>query len=268
MFMKKADVSSQINSAMTAASHYVLDHLGELMLVLDSPKTHTHEDKNEAAIITTVPCIDRSQGVMEQRIEKRNRKKEQKEQERALWTMSDLGSLFADPNSSNSQQTDDFYGSYRYRVSRRHLCLASPVFRAMLEGPWMEATRNGQTTDISEIRASEWDPEALLIILRLIHGLHKDVPRKVCVDTLCNIAAIVDYYQCHDVVEIFAERWLPAARETLSNKSSIGTFKKCLFTSVVFKDHKMFKDVAPRIIWGCTGPVNTSLPVPHQLLGM
>lgn len=46
----------------------------------------------------------------------------------------------------------------RYLVSSRHLCLASPVFCAMLKGPWREKPGTGEVP--VEIGTSQWDPEA------------------------------------------------------------------------------------------------------------
>lgn len=64
--------------------------------------------------------------------------------------------------------------TYRYRVSRRVLCMASLVFRVMMRGPWTESQpdEHGQY----QINTSGFDPEALHIVLDRIHMGEPDEP--------------------------------------------------------------------------------------------
>ncbi|KAM0250809.1 hypothetical protein ACHAP5_002026 [Fusarium lateritium] len=93
-----------------------------------------------------------------------------------------------------------------FRVSSRHLSLASPVFRAMLESKFKESRLNEQ--GLYEIQATEWDTEALVILLDIIHGHHRDVPKRISVETLSHIAIIVDYYGCHEIMELVFTAWM------------------------------------------------------------
>lgn len=65
----------------------------------------------------------------------------------------------------------------RMRVSSRHLTLASRVFRAMLQGPWIEAALSSQP--IRQISTEGWDALALAIVLDCIHGRHFEIPTKI-----------------------------------------------------------------------------------------
>lgn len=94
----------------------------------------------------------------------------------------------------------------RFQVSSRHLALASSVFRSMLDGPWKEGTTSKES--LRSIPANTWDVDALLIVLNIIHGHHRKVPKSLSLETLTKVATIVDYYNCHEIVEIFADRWL------------------------------------------------------------
>ncbi|WKT53565.1 BTB/POZ domain [Fusarium oxysporum f. sp. vasinfectum] len=58
----------------------------------------------------------------------------------------------------------------QFQVSTRHLCIVSPVFRAMIEGRYRESQPNSQ--GILEIGASDWNAEAFCILLDIIHGHH------------------------------------------------------------------------------------------------
>ncbi|KAJ4127912.1 hypothetical protein NW768_008195 [Fusarium equiseti] len=90
-----------------------------------------------------------------------------------------------------------------FRVSSRHMSLASPVFRAMLESKFKESQLNEQ--GLYEVQASEWDAEAFVILLDIIHGHNRDVPKRISVETLSQIAIIVDYYGCHEIMELSDE---------------------------------------------------------------
>ncbi|KAF4438393.1 hypothetical protein FACUT_4946 [Fusarium acutatum] len=65
------------------------------------------------------------------------------------------------------------------RVSSAHLTLSSPVFKAMLDGPFSEGMRNKD--NLLEVKAFEWNAEALVILLDIIHRASQksstEVPR-------------------------------------------------------------------------------------------
>lgn len=47
-----------------------------------------------------------------------------------------------------------------------------------------------------------------MIILDIIHGSHSRVPNRLGLVEFCKIATIVDYYKCHEIVNMFTDRWL------------------------------------------------------------
>ncbi|KAL5610525.1 hypothetical protein FOBRF1_006642 [Fusarium oxysporum] len=94
----------------------------------------------------------------------------------------------------------------RMLVLGKHLELASSPFKKMLVGPFMEGI-----VDISGrrwITASGWDPEAFNIVLTIMHGYHRDVPKSLSLEMLTKLAMIVDYYDCHESLELYADIWL------------------------------------------------------------
>jgi hypothetical protein len=52
-----------------------------------------------------------------------------------------------------------------YHVSSRHLMLASPMFKRMLTKDGFAELSRCETDGLFHIEASDWDPEALLIVL-------------------------------------------------------------------------------------------------------
>ncbi len=68
-----------------------------------------------------------------------------------------------------------------FRVSSRHLILASPVFKAALTGGWKEAdTSNGEL----QMSVEDWDTEAMTAVLSAIHGHYRRVPTAVTLEML------------------------------------------------------------------------------------
>uniref|UniRef100_A0A098D143 BTB domain-containing protein n=2 Tax=Gibberella zeae (strain ATCC MYA-4620 / CBS 123657 / FGSC 9075 / NRRL 31084 / PH-1) TaxID=229533 RepID=A0A098D143_GIBZE len=96
------------------------------------------------------------------------------------------------------------------RVSSRHLILASRTFRTMLEGPWKEclAVASKNQSGPVLIETSDWDAAALAIVLDAIHGRYQDIPKHVGIGLMTRIATIVDYYECHECLQLISDIWM------------------------------------------------------------
>ncbi|KAI0974081.1 hypothetical protein F4678DRAFT_458870 [Xylaria arbuscula] len=118
----------------------------------------------------------------------------------------------ADSDSGNeiilTPLDDDYEHDWVFKTSSKHLALSSTYFKRMLNGPWYEAT------EIHEDGLKHWvvedfDPTAMEIILNIIHLRNRTVPHTLDeVDTLVEIARIVDYLQCHEAMEYYASLWI------------------------------------------------------------
>lgn len=53
-----------------------------------------------------------------------------------------------------------------------------------------------------------FDPEAFEIVMKIIHGKTRDIPRTVKLELLAGISAVVDDLECHDALWFFAKGWL------------------------------------------------------------
>jgi hypothetical protein len=154
------------------------------------------------------------------------------------------------------------------RVSSRHLILASPYFRFALNGPWKEAT-SVSADGCRNISADDWDPEAFLILMHIIHGHNRQVPRLVGLELLAKIAALVDYYECYEAVEVFAELWLLGLKSHSELPSQVGRdLVLWLFISWVFADADIFTSVTSTALQKSLGPLPTwGLPIPQRIVG-
>ncbi|KAH7309642.1 hypothetical protein B0I35DRAFT_358936 [Stachybotrys elegans] len=151
----------------------------------------------------------------------------------------------------------------RFRVSSRHLCLASEIFRSMIEGPFKEGIRNdeGRYT----ISAHDWDAKAFLVVLDIIHGHHRSIPKTVDLEMLGHIAMIVDYYKCHEIMELFVGPWVASARADLPFQFG-NDCASWLFISYVFSMDDILETMKEMAFQECKGPIETSLPIPDSLI--
>lgn len=96
----------------------------------------------------------------------------------------------------------------QYHVSLSHLKLGSPHFERMLSGAkWKEGRRN-ENDGRYYVTVENWDEEAFLILLNVLHLRNRQVPRSVSLVMLAKIALLVDYYNCAEAVEMFTEMWV------------------------------------------------------------
>ncbi|KAI4950459.1 hypothetical protein J4E91_004342 [Alternaria rosae] len=98
--------------------------------------------------------------------------------------------------------------SIHYHVSSRHLILASVAFKRMLaQNGFAESVRN-EADGLYHITAHDWDAEAFLIVLRIVHGRNKLIPREVRLEMLAKIAVLEDYYNFGEALDLFTEVWI------------------------------------------------------------
>ncbi|KAI4265256.1 MAG: hypothetical protein L6R38_009552, partial [Xanthoria sp. 2 TBL-2021] len=109
------------------------------------------------------------------------------------------------------------YPCARFKVSSRHLALSSPVFQHMIEGG-LTNNRQQQPPSLTEVPLYNDDPEALLILLQAIHSQFRQVPRKVDLKTLTQIAILVDKYDFLEVTEFLVDHWLHGVGNTIQSK--------------------------------------------------
>ncbi|KAG5748088.1 hypothetical protein H9Q70_009248 [Fusarium xylarioides] len=177
----------------------------------------------------------------------------------SIESLNDLKNL--EPSNEHGQNVE-----LRYRVSSAHLMLASPVFRAMLDGPFKESSRNGDGR--FEVKTSECSAEALVILLDTMHGHHRDVPKTMEFSLLTEMAILVDYYECHEIVEMFAENWIASViQEDEIESSDYQMNMSRLFISWVFEKSELFNSVVYSILKLTARPIRTDLPLPSTILG-
>jgi hypothetical protein len=174
-------------------------------------------------------------------------------------------------HSDDSASSVDILTDVHMRVSSKHLILASPTFRSML-GPNFEEGQRLRIEGSTDIALGDDDPDAFEILLNIIHGLTRKVPRSVSLDMLTKLSVLVNYYQMHEVVELFSDTWIDnLAREGLPLSYCPEAFSWLLITWVFHKPLE-FREVSRVIELGCDETLeddfDESLPIPPPVLGM
>lgn len=145
--------------------------------------------------------------------------------------------------------------------------LASSIFNKKLSGPWKESLKD-PVERVRHIETTEWDVDALLILFQIIHGKHSHVPRSVDLEMLAKIATLVDYYDCHEAVQLYGDMWIDGIKNDLLTQCS-RELVLWILVSWVFSKENIFNQVTRTAILDSKGPVSTlELPIPQFLTGM
>lgn len=98
-------------------------------------------------------------------------------------------------------------GSIHFLVSSKHMILASPVFKAMPGGYFKEGLLLRASGKL-KLPLPDDDPIAFEILLNIIHGHHREVPRYVSLWLLTRLAILVDKYQMLERLKVFSDMWI------------------------------------------------------------
>ncbi|KOC13698.1 hypothetical protein AFLA70_642g000510 [Aspergillus flavus AF70] len=100
----------------------------------------------------------------------------------------------------------------------------------------------------------------------IIHHRARVVPRLPSLDRLVEAARLVDYYECHDAVEVFSRSWLSGLNFHLGDPSSLNEAEKWLFVSWVFNQSRSFLASSKYLESRSTSVIAfTRLPVPSAI---
>jgi hypothetical protein len=61
------------------------------------------------------------------------------------------------------------------------------------------------------------DPDAMIILMNIVHGKTRKVPRQIDLDLLVELANLVDYYQMLEVVEPWSDFWVQRQKHLKSD---------------------------------------------------
>lgn len=154
------------------------------------------------------------------------------------------------------------------RVSSRHLILASPVFKAIIES----RLPAGQTTSQprAEITLHNDDPGAFEILMNIMHNHVRKVPDRVDLEMMVKLSVLVDKYQVWQVMGLYVEMWMLKLHDSMPT-SYTSDIMSWLSISWVFKLREDFKRVSRIAQQESTAKLTNNgpnpLPVPRTIIG-
>jgi len=187
---------------METTTHQVIDPRGDILLCFPG-----RAQQQDAPPIATIPT--QSDG--------ERRSPELSSPQTVCSALTHHGSSALTPPSSSSANTPNpsATDTVSLRVSSSVLCLASPVFSAMLSGPMAEgrAFRAADSPRPFPLTLPEDDGHVFAILANVIHFRPEAVPFLPSTSTLLALASLVDKYGCAPALLCYGEIWLNRAIE-------------------------------------------------------
>ncbi|OAL26300.1 hypothetical protein AYO20_10177 [Fonsecaea nubica] len=127
------------------------------------------------------------------------------------------------------------------QVSSKHLSLASKVLCHCLEGLPIG------DKDVRTIPLPHDDLGAMQILLNIIHGLTRRVPRRVDVSVLSRVVVLIDKYEFHETAEVLTDIWLESLQPTILQDHQ--TLAANIFICWVLKKPSEYNILTKKAIW-------------------
>ncbi|KAL8414942.1 hypothetical protein RB594_005954 [Gaeumannomyces avenae] len=165
----------------------------------------------------------------------------------------------------------------RIKVSSKHLSLASRHFSTRVRhggggGDHAPVQPDGRV----HVRLDDGavDPSAAVVVMNIIHGRGRKVPRFLDLDALAKVAVFVDRYRCHDAVEAYADRWVGNLQQQRLDEGGSGLpgvycrdLVLWIYVSYVFHQPDLFKRATAVAISKSSGPISSlGLPIREKII--
>lgn len=153
-----------------------------------------------------------------------------------------------------------------FLCSKKYLTLASRRADKIFASGFIEAIPK-ETDGLHHWKFKAiFDPEAFEIVMKIIHGKTRDIPRTVKLDLLAGISAVVDDLECHDALWFFAKGWLLSFKNRAPKRMN-KELTQLILISFVFDDAVLFETSTKTAITCNTGLVPTfNLPIRPNIL--
>ncbi|RDW61716.1 uncharacterized protein DSM5745_10388 [Aspergillus mulundensis] len=147
----------------------------------------------------------------------------------------------ATEESDTETPADEVPLPLRIRTSSKHLSFSCPYFSRMFNGGFKEASELESQGSVV-ITVEDWEALPFLLLLMVIHGKSRMIPRKVDMETLVDIAILVDFYECYEVVGVISDMWINDLLEShpLAYNDDVHSW---LFISWVFARKEIFSKI-------------------------
>ncbi|KAF2966964.1 hypothetical protein GQX73_g6619 [Xylaria multiplex] len=230
-----------------AETSIVIDPYGKLRLILCNPRGQDHEDPNSGTGAEPLGEPLNEPGFLGSQIN-------------SFKTVSAM--LDSDEGTELEHPHADYPKGWHYKVSLQRIAMLSANFEDMLDEACLEVIPPvGEELWCWVVE--EFTPEAMLIVLNIMHGRNNEVPRELDLDSLAEVARVVDYFGCYEVMEVPAKSWIPHLEDEIPE-----SYGDKLLTWIriagAFHEDKIFKRCTRQAILGYRNDYDTP-PIPQVI---
>ncbi|KAI1357953.1 hypothetical protein F5Y08DRAFT_322956 [Xylaria arbuscula] len=152
---------------------------------------------------------------------------------------------------------------WQFKASSKHLSLASTHVKMIMSG-----AKETHDDGLVHWKFDGFDVDAISIILSVIHGLNRRVPRTVSLSMLAHIARVVDHLECHEVMELYASIWMEHIGDPVPDPSQ-RDWDDWISVAGVFNSPEIFKSwTRVAIIKKLNCPPSLESPILLQAYGV
>jgi hypothetical protein len=153
-------------------------------------------------------------------------------------------------------------------VSSRHMMHASQHFQTVLSGDFREATTLRTKGHVTIPLLADLD--AMIILLNIVHGASRKVPRHVSLEELSKLAILVSSFGMLETVQFFSDTWIDNYQMEGFPKSYNENVLPLLYVFWVFDRPSEFKDMTRLTQRECDEKLSEdvgAIPIPHSIIG-
>ncbi|KAH8819186.1 hypothetical protein F5884DRAFT_661867 [Xylogone sp. PMI_703] len=147
------------------------------------------------------------------------------------------------------------------------MMLASPYFQSLLGGSTDEAIALRSRGKVSI--SVEADLEAMTVLLNIIHGASRKVPRQVSLELLTKLAVLVRSFSMLETVQFFSDTWIENLQRDGLPKSYNEDVIPLIFVFWVFDRPSEFKNMTRLAQQQCDEKLEDDVqdvPIPHSII--
>lgn len=134
-------------------------------------------------------------------------------------------------------------GNKRFIVSSEILKITSDYFKALFS-PFFREGQAALNGDCSDIVLHDDDPDAMEIILSILHYHSLDTYRILSTDILLKVAQHCDKYQCKVPLQAWASQWMQGVIDTDTEPE----YAPLLLAAYIFRSGKAFEEMSKHAI--------------------
>jgi hypothetical protein len=169
------------------------------------------------------------------------------------------------PTSGKKVREKKIERKLHVKASSRHLTIPCSYFGRMLQGELKEAS--DLRTDGHLTLPVNGESRAFLILMLVIHGRTQTVPRKITFGILSHLSIMVDYYGCHEALELFSDLWMQDLKGTF-DATHRSQWMNWLLISWLFNQEDIFSEITAFIPLISTDTIDSGeWPIPKEMIG-